>query len=115
MELFIDEEDVSMRKLVLPLAFVLAFALCACGSESSVVKDIPVKSDYIQYDYDALKATSEIIIKVVAQDGLSEKNSIPLSVQTMGRYALPSLQKWKNSMTETMRSPSKLLLNMKAI
>lgn len=65
-----------MRKLVLPLVFIIAFALCACGGESSVVKEIPVQSDYIQYDYDALKATSEIIIKVLAQDDLSEKNSI---------------------------------------
>ncbi|OLR55741.1 hypothetical protein BHK98_06490 [Hornefia porci] len=69
-----------MKKIIVLLMAILTVTLCACANENesktSEVKDVTVQSDYTQYEYEALKRVSEIIVKAEIQDDLSEKNSI---------------------------------------
>lgn len=62
-------------RILISLLFVMTVIMSSCGNNEEVLMDVPVMSDYVQFDYDGLKRESQIIAKIQVRDDLSIKNT----------------------------------------
>ena len=69
-----------MKKKVFVMTIMVGIMLmlCSCGKSESVakLKDIPIQSEFILFDYQELKETSKLIVKAKIMDDLSKENSV---------------------------------------
>ena len=63
---------------VMTIMVGIMLILCSCGTSESVakLKDIPIQSEFILFDYQELKETSKLIVKAKIMDDLSKENSV---------------------------------------
>lgn len=63
---------------VMTIMVGIMLMLCSCGKSESVakLKDIPIQSEFILFDYQELKETSKLIVKAKIMDDLSKENSV---------------------------------------
>ena len=66
------------KLFVMTIMVGIMLMLCSCGKSESVakLKDIPIQSEFILFDYQELKETSKLIVKAKIMDDLSKENSV---------------------------------------
>ena len=69
-----------MKKAIILGIVIMILFCCSCSSGSAhpneEMKDIPITADYMNFDYDELKAYASLIVKVKVTDELSEENTV---------------------------------------
>lgn len=61
--------------IIIGLLLAVAFSMSSCGDNEKTLMDVPVISDYVQFDYSSLKNEAKIIAKVQVVDNLSTENT----------------------------------------
>jgi hypothetical protein len=57
------------------MLLALTLIMTSCGNDKETLMDVPVMSDYMQFDYNGLKSEAQIIAKIQVEDDLSADNT----------------------------------------
>lgn len=63
------------RRILIIMFLALTLIMASCGNDEDTLMDIPVMSDYMQFDYNGIKSEAQIIAKIQVQDDLSADNT----------------------------------------